>query len=56
MEKDGQQLVVQVSVTDSPIYVAMWKVAVGRVCLYLMDMDVGSNRPRERAMTDRNAL
>jgi len=53
MGKDGRQLIVQVPLTDPPIYVAVWKVAVGRVALYLMDTDVETNAPWNRGITAR---
>jgi len=53
MDKDGRQLVVKVPLTDPPIHVAVWKVAVGRVPLYLMDTDVEINDPWNRGITAR---
>ena len=53
MVEDGRQLVVKVPLTDPPIYVAVWKVAVGRVFLYLMDTDVEINDPWNRGITAR---
>jgi glycogen phosphorylase len=53
MDKDGRQLVVKVPLTDPPIHVAVWKVAVGRVSLYLMDTDVEINNPWDRGITAR---
>ena len=53
MGKDGRQLFVKVPLTDPPIYVAVWKVAVGRVSLYLMDTDVDINDPWNRGITAR---
>jgi starch phosphorylase len=53
MDKDGRQRVVKVPLTDPPIYVAMWKVAVGRVSLYLMDTDVEINDPWNRGISAR---
>jgi glycogen phosphorylase len=53
MDKDGQQLVVKVPLTSPPIYVAVWKVAVGRISLYLMDTDVEINDPWNRGITAR---
>ena len=53
MGKNGRQLVVQVPLTDPPIHVAVWKVAVGRVPLYLMDTDVEINDPWNRGITAR---
>ncbi len=53
MGKDGRQLVVKVPLTDPPIYTAVWKVAVGRVILYLMDTDVEINDPWNRGISAR---
>ncbi|SDT94261.1 alpha-glucan family phosphorylase [Desulfobacula phenolica] len=53
INKDGQQLVVKVPLTDPPIHVAVWKVAVGRVPLYLMDTDIEINDPWNRGITAR---
>ncbi len=53
MGKDGRQLIVRVPLTDPPIHVAVWKVAVGRVHLYLMDTDVEINDPWNRGITAR---
>ena len=51
--KNGRQLVVRVPLTDPPIHVAVWKVSVGRVPLYLMDTDVEINDPWNRGITAR---
>jgi len=53
MDTDGLQLVVKVPLTDPSIYAAIWKVAVGRVSLYLMDTDVEINTPWDRGITAR---
>ncbi len=53
MDKDGRQRIVKVPLTDPPIHVAVWKVAVGRVSLYLMDTDIEINDPWNRAITAR---
>jgi starch phosphorylase len=53
MDKDGRQLVVKVPLADPPIHVAVWKVAVGHVLLYLMDTDVDINDPWNRGITAR---
>jgi starch phosphorylase len=49
--KDGKQLVVKVPLIDPPIYVAVWKIAVGHVPLYLMDTDIEVNDPWNREIT-----
>jgi starch phosphorylase len=50
LDAQGNQLVVQVPVFDPPLHVAVWKVAVGRIPLYLMDTDLAINQPWERAV------
>ena len=53
MGRNGRQLVVKVPLTDPPIHVAVWHVAVGHVPLYLMDTDVEINDPWNRGITSR---
>jgi glycogen phosphorylase len=53
MDKDGRQRIVKVPLTDPPIHVAVWKVAVGRVALYLLDTDIEINDPWNRGITAR---
>ncbi|MDD3856954.1 MAG: alpha-glucan family phosphorylase [Methanoculleus sp.] len=50
---DGRQLVVQVPLIDPPIYVAVWKVQVGRVPLYLLDTHIDENHPENRNISHR---
>jgi starch phosphorylase len=50
---DGEPLVVQVPVFEPPVHVAVWKAAVGRVPLYLMDTSLEINQPWDRAITQR---
>ncbi len=52
LDDKGQQVVVQVPVTDPPIYVAVWQVMVGRIPLYLMDTDLPANDPGHRRISD----
>jgi starch phosphorylase len=47
----GQQLVVKAPFIDPPIYVAVWKVSVGNVPLYLMDTDIDQNDPWNRLIS-----
>jgi starch phosphorylase len=51
LDKDGKLVTVQVPLFDPTLYVRAWKVAVGRVPLYLMDADLEANPPWERAIT-----
>ena len=51
-EKDNH-LVVQVPLIDPPIYVAVWKISVGNIPLYLMDTDIEINDPWNRLISAR---
>ena len=48
---DGKQVIIKVPLVEPPIYVAVWKIAVGRVSLYLMDTDIESNTPWNREIS-----
>jgi starch phosphorylase len=50
LDEEGEPLVVQMPPFDPPVYVAVWKVTVGRVSLYLMDADLEINQPWDREM------
>jgi starch phosphorylase len=50
---DGGQRVVKVPLIEPALYVAVWKVAVGRVTLYLMDTDIEQNDPWNRSISAR---
>ena len=50
---EGGQLIVRIPLTEPPIYVAVWKVDVGRVPLYLMDTDIDMNDPWNRGISAR---
>jgi starch phosphorylase len=43
--------VVAVPFIDPPIHVAVWKVMVGRIPLYLMDTDIEINDPWNRVIS-----
>ena len=49
---DGKQVVVEVSYPGRAVRAQVWRVAVGRVSLYLLDTNVASNRPEDRDITD----
>lgn len=49
-EKNEQQ-VVRVPFIEPPIHVALWKVVVGRISLYLMDTDIEINDPWNRKIS-----
>ena len=49
----GEQVVVKVPFIEPPIHVTVWKVAVGRVPLYLIDTDLEVNDPWNRSISSR---
>ena len=49
---DGKQVVVRVPFMDPPIFVAVWKIEVGRVPLYLLDTDIEENDETNRKISD----
>jgi starch phosphorylase len=51
LNEAGDQLVVKVPFIEPPIYVDVWKVAVGRIPLYLMDTDIEINDPWNRGIS-----
>lgn len=51
MDEKGEQLLVKVPFLDPPVFVAVWKVAIGRISLYLLDTDVDSNDPWNRGIS-----
>jgi len=50
LNEKGDQLTVKVPFIEPPMYVAVWKVQVGRIPLYLMDTDFEMNDPWNRTM------
>ena len=44
---------VQVPFIEPPIHVAVWKVAVGKIPLYLLDTDIPANIPENRTISHR---
>jgi starch phosphorylase len=50
LDESGEQLVIRVPLIEPPIHVAVWKVLVGRVTLYLMDTDIELNEPWNRRL------
>ncbi len=48
---DGTQLVIEVPFIQPSIHVAVWKVQVGRVPLFLMDTDIEENDPWNRSIS-----
>jgi glycogen phosphorylase len=50
---DGEPIMIQVDTRSGPIFAQVWKMAVGRVNLYLLDCDVEGNSPEDRELTSR---
>ena len=53
LNENGEQVVVKVPLIEPPIHIAVWRVGVGRVCLYLLDTDVEINDPWNREISAR---
>ncbi|MBU0741950.1 alpha-glucan family phosphorylase [bacterium] len=53
MGGDGKQLVVRVPFMDPGVHVAVWKVKVGQIPLYLLDTDIPDNDPASRGICAR---
>lgn len=51
MNEDGSPMILEVPFHDRPIYSHVWKVAVGRINLYLMDTDLEENSEYDRPIT-----
>ena len=53
MNSEAHHFVVQVPYIDPPIFVAVWKVDVGKIPLYLLDTDIPLNDPVARRIASR---
>ena len=53
LDENENQLIVKVPLIEPPIHVAVWKIAVGRGSLYLMDTDIEINDPWNRKISAR---
>jgi starch phosphorylase len=51
LNETGGQIVVKVPCIEPPIHVAVWRIAVGRIPLYLMDTDIEINDPWNRRIS-----
>ncbi len=47
---DGVEVVISVDLPGRKVYAKVWKIAVGRISLYLMDTDVAPNAPNDRVL------
>jgi starch phosphorylase len=52
LDENGNLVVVKVPFFEPPVFVAIWKIAVGRISLYLIDTDIESNDPWNRRMAE----
>jgi starch phosphorylase len=50
--KNGKQIIIQVPFIEPAIHVAVWKIDVGRVPLYLMDTEIEQNNPATRKISE----
>ena len=53
LDEQGNHLIVRVPLIDPPIHVAVWKVNVGHIPLFLMDTDIDINDPWNRLISAR---
>jgi len=53
MYNHDTQLVARVPFIDPPIYIAVWKVDIGNIPLYLLDTDIRENDPSNRMISYR---
>jgi starch phosphorylase len=52
-DERGNQLMIEIRLCEPPIFIAIWKVMVGRIPLYLMDTDIEQNVPWNREISSR---
>ncbi|PJA73169.1 alpha-glucan phosphorylase [bacterium CG_4_9_14_3_um_filter_65_15] len=53
LDKEGNQVVIRVPVLEPAVHVAIWKVSVGQIPLYLLDTDLAQNDPDSRKICSR---
>ena len=51
-DKDGNPLIIEVPLKNEKVFAKLWRVAVGRVSLYLLDCNLEQNKPEHRSITD----
>jgi starch phosphorylase len=52
-DDQGQPIQIQIDTRNGPLFARVWKLAVGRNLLYLLDSDVAGNKPEDRDLTAR---
>lgn len=50
-DENGEDLIIDVDFPDRKLYLKIWKIAVGRISLYLMDSDIDKNIAEDRVVT-----
>ncbi|MEN8906149.1 MAG: alpha-glucan family phosphorylase [Clostridiales bacterium] len=53
LNNDGKQIRISVELPGRAVYAKIWKAAVGRVNIYLMDTNVEDNSPTDKLLTSR---
>ncbi len=53
LDANNKPLTVQVPLFDPPVHVLVWRADIGRVPVYLLDTDVETNQPWDRAIGNR---
>ncbi|MGI9017746.1 MAG: alpha-glucan family phosphorylase [Euzebya sp.] len=53
LERDGTRVLIEVELDGRTVAAQIWKAAVGRVTLLLMDTDISANHEHDRTVTDR---
>jgi len=53
LDADGYPMTVQLDLAGRELAVGVWKIQIGRTPLYLLDTDLETNRPEDRAITAR---
>ncbi len=51
LDENGNHLIIQVPFINPTVYVAVWKVNIGKVSLYLLDTDIEQNDPWDRKIS-----
>ena len=50
-KETGEELIISVDMPNSKLYLKVWKIAVGRISLYLLDSDIEENSEEYRGIT-----
>ena len=49
--EDGKDLLITIKMQNRNLYLKVWKINVGRICLYLLDSDIQENRAEDKEIT-----